>query len=269
MKRIILFRFDRDPLVCRSRVALLRRLNPGVAIHGLYGGPHGLKRVGFRIPGKHLLHLDSVYCSPRSGRENWNQVDPLLAAWYRDLGCRLDFDVAYLVEWDLLFLDSLERVYASVPDGAIGLTALTPTPAIENEWPWLQRPADRREWEDLLSLARAAWNYDDVPHACLGGGPCFPRSFLADIATITIPQLSTEELRLPLFAQIFGYSMVDTGLRRGLLENADDDRFFNVGGTEIEPSTIMSELAKPDGRRAFHPVRRLNGISGRDSRASG
>jgi hypothetical protein len=183
-------------------------------------------------------------------------VDPLLAAWYRDLGWRLEFDVAHVVEWDLLFLDSLERVYASVPHDAIGLTALTPTSAIENEWPWLQRPADRREWEDLLSFARVVCNYDDVPYACLGGGPCFPRSFLADIATTTIPQLSTEELRLPLFAQIFGYSMVDTGLRRGLLDG-DDDWFFNVGGPEIEASTIRSELAKPDGRRVFHPVRRL------------
>lgn len=255
-KRIILFRFDRDPRVCRSRVEFLRRLNPDVPVHGLFGGEHGYKWMAFRLAGEAFLQLDSLYLSPRSGRSNWNQGDLLLAHWYRDVGFRLEFDVAYLVEWDLLFLDSLIRIYSHVPDDAVGLTALTPISLIEKDWPWVQRPADRRQWQELLAYARSTWDYDGVPHACLGGGPVFPREFLKNIAAIPIPHLSTEEIRLPLFAQIFGFAMIDTGLRRSW-DDPGEDRFFNLKSMEIERETIMAELTKPAGRRAFHPVHRI------------
>jgi hypothetical protein len=253
-KRIALFRFDRDPLVCRSRVQLLRRLNPDVPVHGLFGGEHGAKRAVFALAGKQFLKLDSLYLSPRSGRANWNQGDFLLAHWYRDVGWKLDFDIAYLVEWDLLFVDSFERIYAHVPGDAVGLTALTPTSTIEKEWIWLQRPSDRRQWEQLLAHARSAWGYDAVPHACLGGGPVFPKKFLAKLAQTEIPPLSTEEMRLPLFAQVFGFQLIDTRLRRAWTD-PEEDRFFNLDSVEIDRGTIAAELAKPYGRRAFHPVR--------------
>lgn len=32
--RVITFRFNREPLVCRARVDLLRRWNPQIAVHG-------------------------------------------------------------------------------------------------------------------------------------------------------------------------------------------------------------------------------------------
>jgi hypothetical protein len=151
-------------------------------------------------------------------------------------------------------LDSLERVYASVPEGALGLTAVAPLSVVDRDWEWLQRPDYRREWEELLSYARGAWAYEGVPHACWGTGQCFPRSFLAQYAQIDPPRLGHDELRVPLFAQILGFPIVDTGFRRHWWDR-DEDRFFNLRGREIELSTISSELAKPEGRRAFHPVR--------------
>jgi hypothetical protein len=251
---VILFRFDRDPYVCRWRVDLLRRLNPGLPVHGLWGGEHGFKRAVFALAGKRFLNLDSLYLSPRSGRANWNQGDFLLAHWYRDEGWKLDFEVAYLVEWDLLFLDSLERIFAHVPHDSVGLTALTPISAIEKEWVWLQRPADRREWQQLMAHARSKWGYDAVPYACFGGGPVFPMDFLAKLGDIEIPPLSTEEVRFPLFAQIFGFELTDTRLRRTWAD-PEENRFFNFDSVEIDRRTIAAELAKADGRRAFHPVR--------------
>jgi hypothetical protein len=131
---------------------------------------------------------------------------------------------------------------------------LTPISSLENDWVWVERPADRRQWKKLLAHARSAWGYEGVPHACWGGGPVFPRECLERLASIDIPRLSTEEIRIPLFAQIFGFSMIDTDLRRDW-HDPDEDRFFNLQSAEIEPSVIMAELAKPDGRRAFHPVR--------------
>jgi hypothetical protein len=255
MKRIIVFRFDRNPLICRGRVALLRALNPGVPLCGLFGGEAGYRQAAFRLGGKSVLGLDSFYWSRQTGRWNWKNGDLALAAWYRDVGCRMHFDVAHLVEWDLVLLDSLERLYGRVPAGAVGLTALIPVSQIEHDWEWLQQPDDRQEWERLLAYARAIWGYDQVPHACVGVGPCFPRSFLARYAAIDPPEICHDELRLPLFAQALGFPIVDTGFRHRWRDR-DEDRFFNAGALEIEPSTIMAELAEEDGRRAFHPVRR-------------
>ena len=178
----------------------------------------------------------------------------MLADWYRKAGHHIAFDVAHLVEWDLLLLDSLERVYARVPEGAVGLTCPTPLSLLEDTWMWLQREDDRRQWEELLDHVRLAWGYDDVPHACLAVGPCFPRSFLAQYALIDAPDLCHDELRLPLFAQILGFPIADTGFRGDWFER-DDNRFFNVGASEIEPSTVAAELSLPTGRRAFHPYR--------------
>jgi hypothetical protein len=166
----------------------------------------------------------------------------------------MDFDVAHFIEWDLLLLDSLERLYASVPDGAVGLTAFTPISVIEHDWSWLQGSDERRQWEQLLAYARTAWSYDGVPHACSGVGPCFPRSFLARYAAIDPPHLCHDELRLPLFAQILGFSIADTGLRRQWHDRGED-RFFNTSAREIELGSVLAELAKADGRRAFHPAR--------------
>jgi hypothetical protein len=253
-KTIIVFRCDTQPLACRARVRLLRTFNPGVPICGLFGGTRGFNEAALRLGGKSVLGLDSFYRSRPGGWWNWNNGDLALAAWYRDVGCRMAFDVAYLIEWDLLLLDSLERLYASVPEGAVGLTAVTPISAIEHDWEWLQQPDGRRDWERLLSYARAAWAYDGVPHACWGGGACFPRSFLARYAAIEPPDLCQDQLRVPLFAQILGFPIAETGFRRRW-HDRDEDRFFNLHGREVDLSVIGAELAKADGRRAFHPVR--------------
>jgi len=151
-------------------------------------------------------------------------------------------------------LEPLESLYARVQEGAVGLTALTPIKELEREWTWLRRDANRREWEALLARARTEWAYDDSPYGCVGPGPCFPRSFLEAYAAIDPPVLCNDELRLPLFAQILGFPMTDTGLRspwRGEREHP----LFHFRAPEVELATIRAELAKPNGWRAFHPVR--------------
>ena len=237
-------------MVCRSRIALLRELNPGIPLYGLFGGD----RRAVRILGKQLLDLDGLYSSRESSRWNWQHGDLALAQWYRDVGSRISFDVVHLIEWDLLLLEPLESLYASVPQGAVGLTALTPISELEEGWTWLRREENRRQWEALLARARAEWGYDGIPYGCVGPGPCFPRSFLEAYAAIEPPTLCNDELRLPLFAQILGFPLADTRLR-GPWRGEREDPFFHFRDHEIEVDAIEAELAKPDGWRAFHPVR--------------
>lgn len=254
INRVIVFRFDREPLICRAHIDLMRRLNPGVAIHGIFGGDSGYRGAAFRLAGRRLLRLDTMYVSHRSGHWNWKNGDLVLLDWFREMGHQVTFDVVHLVEWDLLLADRLDRIYAGVPPGAVGLTAYTPLSVIGDGWRWTSRPDEAREWRQLLDFAATRLGYAGSPHGCLGVGPCLPRAFLRDYAAVDPPDLGNDELRLPLFAQALGYPVVDTRLRRGW-HSAEEDRFLAATARQVDPRTVVAELAKPDGRRAFHPVR--------------
>jgi len=249
VKRAILLRFHKAPFVCRSRVALLRQLNPSVPVYGLFGGSHRVPAAALRA----LVDLDDVHSSTEPARWNWQHSDLAVAAWFRNAGYRLSFDVLHAVEWDLLLLEPLESLYASVPEGAVGLTALTPVSKLQ-EWTWLRREDERREWEQLLDIARSLWGYDDVPHGCLGPGPVFPRPFLEAYAAVDPPIIAHDELRLPLFAQILGFPLADTRLR-GPWRGEREHPLFHFRAPDVALAAIQAELAKPDGWRAFHPVR--------------
>jgi hypothetical protein len=249
VKRAILLRFHKAPLVCRSRVALFRTLNADVPIYGLFGGR-------YRVPGpplRALVDLDGVHSSRERGRWNWQHSDLAVAAWFREAGHRLPFDVLHLVEWDLLLLEPLESLYASVPEGAVGLTALTPISELR-EWTWLRREQERRTWEQLLGVARSEWGYDDVPYGCICAGPVLPRAFLEAYAAVDPPLIAHDELRLPLFAQILGFPLADTRLR-GPWRGERDHPLLHFRAPDVPIGAIRAELANPDGWRAFHPVR--------------
>lgn len=231
-------------------MALLRALNPGVSIHGLFGGTSTKLRLG----AKWLLGLDGLYVSREEPRWNWQNSDLVLAEWYRQVGATLHFDVVHVVEWDLLLLAPLDSLFASVPEGAVGLTAPTPVSELAREWTWLRRDDNRREWEALLRQARDEWGYAEIPYGCVAGGSCIPRAFLDEYAKIEPPALCHDELRLPLFAQILGFPIADTRLR-GPWRGEREDPYFHFRGQEIALETLRAELAKPGGWRAFHPVR--------------
>jgi hypothetical protein len=207
-----------------------------------------------RGAGKQLVGLDGMHSLRESTQWSWRHGDLALAAWYRNAGSALDFDVVHVIEWDLLLVAPLESLYSSVPEDAVGLTVLTPISELEDEWTWLRRAENRREWEALLAHARKEWGYDGTPHGCLGAGPVLPRAFLEAYAAASPPALCNDELRLPLFAQALGFPLADTGLRspwRGEREHP----LFHLRDWEIDLSRIREELKKPAGWRAFHPVR--------------
>lgn len=255
IRRIVVFRFDRNPLICRSRIRDLRRLNTGVMIAGLYGGDQGIRGFMFRMGSRHVLGLDTFYASRHTGRWNWQHGDLALAAWFRDVGNCYEFDVVHLVEWDLLLAAPLAELYQGARADAVGLTAHTALSVVGPDWDWVARPDLRRQAESFFTELRERWGFVDEPHACLGVGPCLPRSFLAAYAGLDVPELGNDELRYPQFARILGFPIVDTGFRTSW-HSAQDDSVFNGTGREIAPATIRAELRRPDGRRAFHPVRR-------------
>src|SRR5215208_4905202 len=102
MKRIALFLFHKDWDVCANKIAFLRRFNPTVDIHGLFGGQAAdwaeVRKIfsGELSTIYHLVDKDS--------RWKWQNTDLSVRTWYIDHGCRIDFDVVHVVQWDLLML---------------------------------------------------------------------------------------------------------------------------------------------------------------------
>ena len=81
-----------------------------------------------------------------------------------------------------------------------------------------------------------------------------PRTFLEKYVATDVPTICHDELRLPLMAQSLGFRLYDTGLYRGWFD-PEEMRFFNADTFGIAPDVIKAELAKPTGRRVFHPCR--------------
>jgi hypothetical protein len=154
----------------------------------------------------------------------------------------------------MLFLETLSEIFRHVPKNGVGLTGLTPLKQIAHKWSWMIREADRAEWFELLRIVSDRYQYDREPYACLAGAACLPREFLDRYAEIDIPELGHDELRMPLFAQIFGLKLYDTGFYKWF--DKDEEQFFSPERRSVKTHTIKRELAQPTGRRVFHPYYR-------------
>jgi hypothetical protein len=257
MTRLVVFRFHRNLGVCRNRLRLLRLFNPGVQICGLYGGPRDASAVE-----RHLSPwLDHVHPLPTgTGDWSWRHGDLALLSWFRERGRSLDFDSLVVVEWDLLLLDSLDNLYRGVPPGSVGLSRLRTVSSAERTWRWVAEEPHRGEWERLLAHVRGRHGYAGEPLACIAGGASLPRAFLEKLLALDIPELGNDEARLPLYAQILGFPLVDTGFYAA---DPAERRFFSLGGADIPASLILGEVARLGGRRVFHPFRKhLRGLVG-------
>lgn len=253
MKRLVLFRFHQNRAVCQNRLDLIKRYNPGVEIHGLYGGDESLYPNVERAIGS---QFSSLFClKGKTPLWKWLHGDLAVREWYQAVGRTLSFDVVHLLEWDLVLLDSLDNIYKHVPAGAAGITGLVKLELIKDRWCWTRRSSWwTAQWERLLTHVRKQYLYDDEPYASQGPGLCLPRRFLELYAPAEIPPLCHDEVRLPLFLQSFGINLFDTGLYNGWFDGADE-AFFNCRNREIAPEVMWDELDSPGGVRAFHPYR--------------
>lgn len=257
MKDIILFRFHNRPRICKNRLQILKKLNPNTPIYGLYGG----EEKDFKKYKKYLkTYMNDIYCiRDKSARWKWQNGDLALALWYRDFGRNIDFDSLYIIEYDLVILEPLYNIYGKIPTDTMGLTLLAPLKDVEHIWHWTaenNHPHHRAEWLKLLKLAREKFQYNDSPMACNYVGSKFTKEFLEKYSTAKVPELAHDELRVPLFAQIFNIKMVDNKIQRGWFMK-DEEKYFNCDKRDIDKKIIVNELKKEKGRRIFHPYKKL------------
>ena len=252
---IIIFRFDRKVRICQNHLKHIRRLNPGVPIHGIYGG----KEKDFPLYKKSLQpYFETLYCIRGQVKEwKWKNFDLALRQWYIDAGHAVYFDMAYIIEWDLLLLDSVSVLYSHIPAGHVGLTNLIPLKKIEHKWDWTAHEPSKSGWAALLQDAKKRFHYTNTPHASLGPGLCVPKIFLEKYSKIQVPDFVHDELRVPLYAQIFGLPLDNTNFTTDWFDETEH-RYFNCRGEKnwyISTRTVHQEKNKINGRKAFHPFR--------------
>ncbi len=252
MKRIILFRFHRNPTVCKNRLEILKKINPGIKIFGLFDYKRKYKK--FR---KLDNYFENVYfIEDKTNKWFWKNGDLALRMWYKGFGKNISFDMLHVIEWDLLILDSLDNVYGKIPKNGMGLTALRDLKGIEKRWTWTSKEPSKSQWKKLLQFVKKEFKYDKTPYGSLGPGACLPKKFLKRYANVEVPELCNDELRLPLFGQVFGFKLYNTSFYSKRWFDRRQFKYFNCRGLEVELSTITNELKKPSGRRVFHPFRK-------------
>lgn len=254
MKRIILYRYHNDVEFCLDRLSFIRDFNPHIPVYGLYGG----QESEFERFDKSLSHFfQNNYCiKNKTPYWKWKNSDHSYRLWYKDFGHSVDFDSVIVLEWDLILMESVDKLYAHVKPSEVGMTGLTPLSNIESKWFWTRDPVQKKYWKELLDYVKKEYNYNNAPMAGLCPGVILPKAFLEDLSTIEIPELCHDELRLPLFAQVFGYNLVDLGFYRKWFSQKES-KYFNCNNINISTTTIQNELEKPDGRRVFHPFREM------------
>jgi len=254
MKRIIIFRFHKHPKICENRVELLKKLNPNMPIHGIYGGEEKQYATFKKKLGP---YLNGLFCiRGKDSNWKWLNFDLALRNWYKQTGKNIDFDMAHVVEWDLILCESMEKIYSNIKKNEVGVTGLTRLKKVENVWDWTSQEPYKSRWKELLKRARREHNYSSQPYASIGPGCCLPKIFLKKYSETEVPELCHDELRIPLYSQIFGLKIKDTGFYRKWYDK-DEEKYFNCMDREISIATMKKELKKKNGRRAFHPFRKI------------
>ena len=133
----ILFWFYRDALLCENRLRMIRRLNPGVPIFGLYGGP--LNEQAAYTKAASMMDDLWVFPDDMDTRWKWRNGDLVLSRWYAERGVTLAFDSVFLAQWDLVVTVPLKDLLPDLAPGEMLLSGVRPVREVEDWWLWTAR----------------------------------------------------------------------------------------------------------------------------------
>ncbi|MBW3558836.1 MAG: hypothetical protein KY449_03565 [Proteobacteria bacterium] len=259
----VLFWFYKELDVCRGRLSLLRRLNPGTAIYGLYGGP--LDRAGEAQARLGDL-LDDFYAYPGAQDPHWKWIngDQLIAAWARERGASLAWDTVVVVQWDMLLLGPVREIFSGLQNDEALFSGFRPLSETEAWWGWSRRdqPERRRQLDGFIEQLKLRYGYDGPLFACLFIVVCLPRRFLERYACEP-PLDGFLEYKVPTLARVFGVPVkLDHpftpwwGSEPATRDIPVHCRLLSAAEEETDLDAIMDHLMREDGARAFHPWRR-------------
>jgi len=248
----ILFRFHKDFDVCAQSLHLLRRMNPGMPIHGMYGGFGGLES----LPAELTTMMDTVWAIPfEDPAYNWKNGDLCLRWWFKDFGYAQDFTHLAVVEWDLLYLKSMADAYGPLQPDTIQMSLVDGYKnLLDEKWPWIQG-SYKWQVDALLEKLEDEGRPVDIESLTFGvmGGCVICRKFLELYAKETVCSYSNDEVRMAIYARLFGIPFVDNGFCDP--KHSMFDASVPSDGEGLTIADIKRVMA--DGAKAVHPIRQL------------
>jgi len=283
MKLAFLLIFHKDIEVCRNRIRMLRKYNPGMPIYGIYGGDLKEEETYRRA----LAGLMDDYYSFDEDKDSdwkWVNFDLMIARWYAQRGKDLDFDSVVRVEWDQLVLSSIKEQFKNLKKGEILFSGMRPAKEVEDWWYWVSKkerdaPAayGYQTYTDFLNHIKEKYNYSDEPVFSQSFFCIYPRAFLEPFSKLEWPIPGYGEYRMPMYAQVFGVPFcashqVDTWwpgdpekskppYQERIVESENippyAERALTTAGIPLPLKEILKLSAGKNGQKLFHPYYRI------------
>lgn len=263
MKLALLFWFYKEFRICRGRLRLLRRLNPGVAIFGLYGGPVGDAENARRRLGP-LLDDFYAYAGEEDAPWKWRHGDLLVAAWHRHRGHALAWDTVVLVQWDMLLLRPVSELLAKLTPGEALFSGFRPAAEVSAWWGWLkgEDPEKRADRDRFVAFLREQQGYTGELWCCLFIVVCLPRRLLDLYLASGPPEAGFLEYKLPTLAVCWGVPVCRShpfepwwASNPATHHAPRAARILNAVGDELDLRTALEEVASNRGPGILHPYR--------------
>ncbi len=241
----VLFRFHRAFDVCAQHLRLLRALNPGLAIYGLYGGTGAVADdVLALLDGCTTLPYDDPYYNYKNG-------DLCVRWWFREVGQTIAWSHLCVIEWDMLFLYPLPVIYHGFESEAVYLALSGDYQKMVGEgWPWIQGSL-AGEIAALLRFLEKQGGTVDPTKLSYGifGGCAFPRRFLTRLIEKPVPSFTNDEVRLSFYAALFEIPLFDIGF---LTDKRNKTDMFEEGFTLADLEDVQQK-----GGVEIHPFRQI------------
>lgn len=115
MNDFVVITVYRSPRLCEGRIRLLRELNPSVKVVCIFTGNTAKAGAFQRVFADCHYH----YILPtQDTRENWGNLDQAYARWWLSQGQDLDADRLLFLDWDVLLLEPIDRLFNQLTAGS-------------------------------------------------------------------------------------------------------------------------------------------------------
>lgn len=256
----VLFWFYKDFNLCRDRLHQFRKQNRDVRVFALYGGPLEKSEEAKITLGDQVDDF-YLFSHQKTNLWKWYRGDRMLLTWYEERGRHLEWETLFIMQWDMLILDSLDRLFKGLEPGELLLSGYRPFKEVSEWWHW--GDPDYSELDQFRKKLRNEFKYDGDLFACLFVVSCLPRIFFEKSLTERYPEPGFLEYKIPTMAKIYNIPVCcdhdfepwwnsDPAVADAPVEN----RTLNAIGYDVPIWVILKELADTGGSRLFHPYSR-------------
>lgn len=235
MSLIALFRFHKSYDICLQTLRLMKKMNPDLAIYGLYGGNDDLEAIPYQLSSL----MESIWKIPLDDPHyKWLNGDLCVRWWFKEYGHKLAFDHVILTEWDMIFIRPMETVLPPLEkDKNYGSIFGDYQCAKSFDWHWLFDGHYAYETEELLKVLAKDSLYADLKklNFAVMGGAIFCRRFLERFSAMPVPSYSNDELRFCVYSAAFGIPLLDNGFySKKNRFTADTDKYTQYDGKTLQ-----------------------------------